>query len=208
MFNRRTDLALEARELWKESAEGTSRLPGVRAKRRRAEGYAVTEVEVLDGRGAEALGKPVGRYRTVELTAVSYSTCRRYTYGMTNQDSGYFQNVKTNGYVAKYATVLYEVGHYFTLTGNMYGPITGWINQDRLEPGMSVEFDVILDGEVVNHVVLTSDYNANAHPIMCMVPTSGEHTLTIRVTAMNGIYEFNQWGSNMLCSVLYCYLPR
>ena len=146
--------------------------------------------------------------RTVELTAVSYSTCLRYTYGMTNQDSGYFQNVKTNGYVAKYATVLYEVGHYFTLTGNMYGPITGWINQDRLEPGMSVEFDVILDGEVVNHVVLTSTYNAKAHPIMCMVPTSGEHTLTIRVTAMNGIYEFNQWGSNMLCSVLYCYLPR
>ena len=94
------------------------------------------------------------------------------------------------------------------VTGDMYGPITGWINQDRLTPGQSVEFDVILDGEVVNHVVLTSSYNANAHPIMCMIPTPGQHTLTIRVTAMNGIYEFNQWGSNMLCSVLYYYLPR
>ena len=67
MFKKRTDLALEAQELWRESAERTSRLPGVKAVKRKQEGYTVTEVRVLDERGAEALGKPVGSYRTVDL---------------------------------------------------------------------------------------------------------------------------------------------
>ena len=69
MFIKRTDLALEARELWQESAGKTTRLPGVRAETRKAEGYPVTRVEILDEQGAEALGKPVGTYVTVDLTA-------------------------------------------------------------------------------------------------------------------------------------------
>lgn len=68
MFQKRTDLALEARELWQESAQKTSRLPGVRAKTAKQEGYTVTKVEVLSSRGAQALGKPVGRYFTVDLS--------------------------------------------------------------------------------------------------------------------------------------------
>ncbi|MBQ8390859.1 MAG: GPR endopeptidase [Oscillibacter sp.] len=68
MTHKRTDLALEARELWQESAGKTTRLPGVRAKTAKQEGYAVTRVEVLNDRGAQALGKPVGRYLTVDLS--------------------------------------------------------------------------------------------------------------------------------------------
>ena len=60
MFQKRTDLALEARELWQESAERTSRLSGVKATKTRQEGYPVTRVDILDHRGEEALGKPVG----------------------------------------------------------------------------------------------------------------------------------------------------
>ena len=43
MFTKRTDLALEARELWQESAERTTRLAGVKAVRRKlaAENAAV-----------------------------------------------------------------------------------------------------------------------------------------------------------------------
>ena len=67
MAVRRTDLAVEAREMWAESAEETTRLHGVRAVEREREGFAVTEVEVLDGEGAQKLGKPVGRYISVEL---------------------------------------------------------------------------------------------------------------------------------------------
>ena len=68
MFQKRTDLALEARELWQESAERTTRLMGVNATKTKREGYPVTRVDILDGRGEAALGKPQGGYVTVDLT--------------------------------------------------------------------------------------------------------------------------------------------
>ena len=69
MFIKRTDLALEARELWQESVGKTTRLRGVKAEKTRREGYPVTTVRILDEEGEKALGKPVGSYRTVDLTA-------------------------------------------------------------------------------------------------------------------------------------------
>ena len=68
MLMKRTDLALEARELWQESAERTTRLQGVKATKAKQEGYPVTRVDILDERGEQALGKPRGSYRTVDLT--------------------------------------------------------------------------------------------------------------------------------------------
>lgn len=68
MFAKRTDLALEARELWQESAQRTSRLSGVKATKSKLEGYGLTRVDILDARGEEALGKPVGCYLTIDLT--------------------------------------------------------------------------------------------------------------------------------------------
>ena len=67
-LRKRTDLPLEARELWQESAERTTRLAGVKAVRRKLEGYPVTRVDILDERGERALGKPRGGYVTVDLT--------------------------------------------------------------------------------------------------------------------------------------------
>ena len=68
MFMKRTDLALEARELWQESAERTTRLQGVKATKTKQEGYPVTRVDILDVRGEKALGKPQGSYLTIDLT--------------------------------------------------------------------------------------------------------------------------------------------
>ena len=68
LFAKRTDLALEARELWQESAGKTTRLAGVKATKRKQECYPVTRVDILDQRGEEALGKPRGTYLTVDLT--------------------------------------------------------------------------------------------------------------------------------------------
>jgi len=68
LFPKRTDLALEARELWQESAERTTRLQGVKAAKQKQEGYPVTRVDILDRRGAEALGKPQGTYLTIDLS--------------------------------------------------------------------------------------------------------------------------------------------
>lgn len=59
----RTDLALEAKELWEKSAERTTKLAGVRAVER----GNVTQVDILNAEGAAALGKPVGRYLTMGL---------------------------------------------------------------------------------------------------------------------------------------------
>ena len=44
----RTDLALEARELWQQSAGQTTKLEGVRAREGERFGLPVTVVEVLD----------------------------------------------------------------------------------------------------------------------------------------------------------------
>lgn len=69
MFAKRTDLAMEARELWQESAEKTTRLTGVKASKQKEEGYPVTRVDILNQRGVEALGKPQGSYLTVDLSS-------------------------------------------------------------------------------------------------------------------------------------------
>lgn len=63
----RTDLAVEAKQLWEQSAQETTKTDGVRAVSR----GAVTEVEILDEGGAKALGKPIGRYLTLELPKYS-----------------------------------------------------------------------------------------------------------------------------------------
>lgn len=67
MQSKRTDLALEAKELFEESAGKITQLQGVRARESERDGCHVTEVEVLDSRGSSALNKPVGRYITLTL---------------------------------------------------------------------------------------------------------------------------------------------
>ena len=58
MFTKRTDLAIEAHELWQESAGKTTRLAGVKATEKKIQGYPVTQVDILDREGEAALGKP------------------------------------------------------------------------------------------------------------------------------------------------------
>lgn len=67
MNRKRTDLALEARELWRESAGETTRLPGIRAREHHSRGILTTVVEVLNQEGVRALQKPEGIYVTLEL---------------------------------------------------------------------------------------------------------------------------------------------
>jgi len=66
----RTDLAVEAHELWREQTGETTKLPGVRARREDRDGFAVEVVEILDAEGEKALCKPVGTYVTLELDAL------------------------------------------------------------------------------------------------------------------------------------------
>lgn len=70
MLTIRTDLAAEAHQLWKESAGQTTSLPGVLARDGEEEGFPLTRVEILDGQGEAALGKPKGVYLTLDVSAL------------------------------------------------------------------------------------------------------------------------------------------
>lgn len=72
MDNRRTDLALEARELWQERAGETTRLEGVEARTGEREGFLSETVRILDRRGEQALGKPAGTYVTVNMDGLQH----------------------------------------------------------------------------------------------------------------------------------------
>ena len=79
MRMRRTDLALEARELWQERTGRVTALPGVEARDSLRDGIPVNTVRVLDARGEEALGKPRGSYVTLTLE------------GLAGREEGIFQ---------------------------------------------------------------------------------------------------------------------
>ena len=64
MRQRRTDLALEAHELWRQNV---GEHPGVTTREHDAFGYGVTVVEVSEPAAARALGKPMGTYITLDL---------------------------------------------------------------------------------------------------------------------------------------------
>ncbi|MBE6915354.1 MAG: GPR endopeptidase [Ruminococcaceae bacterium] len=67
MKGTRTDLALEACEIWRESANRKQEITGVACEKSEKNGYLVHRVRVTDERGAQAIGKPVGNYITMEL---------------------------------------------------------------------------------------------------------------------------------------------
>ena len=74
MQNFRTDLALEAHALWKRSAAEETALSGVAAQESDVGEFHLHRVEILDQNGADALGKPVGRYVTVTLNTLPHRT--------------------------------------------------------------------------------------------------------------------------------------
>jgi len=63
----RTDLASEAHRLWNESESSSKLLEGVSIREEMIDGINVMGVDILDKRGVDALGKPIGKYYTLEL---------------------------------------------------------------------------------------------------------------------------------------------
>lgn len=61
-MNFRTDLVLERREL-----VGEAHVPGVNQVTREKENAKITEIQVQTEEGAQAIGKPIGKYITVEV---------------------------------------------------------------------------------------------------------------------------------------------
>ena len=66
----RTDLAMEAHELWRESADETTELLGVEATEQTRGNFKVTTVRITNEDGARELAKPIGNYVTFEFDAL------------------------------------------------------------------------------------------------------------------------------------------
>ncbi|MDL2300453.1 GPR endopeptidase [Clostridiaceae bacterium OttesenSCG-928-D20] len=66
----RTDLAMEAHELWRVNEDRCSDYSGVKSKTERIQGFSLTTVEILDENAARELSKPIGKYITFELDAL------------------------------------------------------------------------------------------------------------------------------------------
>ena len=69
-WQRRTDLALEVKEIWQESTGETTELEGVKAYDKTLHGFPISIVEILDAVGEKAIGKPKGKYITLEIDAL------------------------------------------------------------------------------------------------------------------------------------------
>ena len=67
MWERRTDLAAESIDLAKKQKNFSEERDGVLSRQRQSHGFVLTEVEIISAQGAEKIGKPQGRYVTVEL---------------------------------------------------------------------------------------------------------------------------------------------
>ena len=69
-MSKRTDLAVEAKEIWQEDTRTTGQLRGVKASESDENGFHTETVRILDERGEQALGKPRGTYITIDLDSV------------------------------------------------------------------------------------------------------------------------------------------
>ncbi len=70
MKNIRTDLAIEAREMYSEDRD--VEIPGVKVDKEENEDYTVTRIEIMDGRGKEIMGKEKGIYITIESKYLTF----------------------------------------------------------------------------------------------------------------------------------------
>ena len=68
MFEIRTDLALETRELYQEKNKGE--IPGIKVEKEEEGEVIITRVEILNEEGQKIMNRPIGRYITLESRAL------------------------------------------------------------------------------------------------------------------------------------------
>ncbi len=71
MITRRTDLALEAREIYEEEQNQTD-IKGVKLNTKELENCVVTTVDILNEEGSKIMNKGIGKYITLESSLMKY----------------------------------------------------------------------------------------------------------------------------------------
>lgn len=75
MYDFRTDLADERRDLYKKINQIQQEIPGIKTEEEDVdEKIKITRVEIQNEQGAEALGKPVGNYITIDIKKLNIIT--------------------------------------------------------------------------------------------------------------------------------------
>lgn len=75
MYNFRTDLALERRDLYKKANGLENEVDGIEIEEDKTdEKVQISRVKVLNQTGAEAIGKPVGDYITIDIQKLKIAT--------------------------------------------------------------------------------------------------------------------------------------
>ena len=75
MYNFRTDLALERRDLYKKASGLEGEIDGIEIQEEKVEEkIQVSRVKVLNKDGAEAIGKPIGDYITIDIKKLKLAT--------------------------------------------------------------------------------------------------------------------------------------
>jgi spore protease len=67
MYSVRTDLAIEAREIYKQEFKDTEEVPGIECDSDEADGIKITRVKITTEEGEKALSKKRGSYITIEI---------------------------------------------------------------------------------------------------------------------------------------------
>lgn len=75
MYNFRTDLASERRDIFKKANNLEDEIDGIEAKEiQENEKIKITKVKVTNQNGAEAIGKPIGNYITIDIKKLKVAT--------------------------------------------------------------------------------------------------------------------------------------
>lgn len=73
MFNLRTDLAIENREIYRTANKVEEEIPGIETQEEKDDNVLITRVKVKSKEGENALKKPVGTYVTIEAPNFRYA---------------------------------------------------------------------------------------------------------------------------------------
>ncbi len=74
MYNFRTDLADERRDIYKKANNIENEVEGIQTEVKEEENIKTTVVKILDEKGEQAIGKPKGNYITIDLKKLNIAT--------------------------------------------------------------------------------------------------------------------------------------
>ena len=78
MYNFRTDLAVERREIFKKANKIENEIEGVEAEEViDSEEITTTRVKITTEQGEKALGKPIGNYITIDIKKIKNILCKK-----------------------------------------------------------------------------------------------------------------------------------